>query len=115
MQVILFGHSPPGKFERDYSSTGHHWLDHASNRRFVHFVRTFSDVIVGQFFGHQHTDSFRLFKDVGGETERQREREAPLIKRAAEQEKRLYIKLRRSGGIKRRRGIGAHRERRERF
>ena len=69
-QVIIFGHSPPGKFERDYSSTGHHWLDHASNRRFVHLVRTFSDVIVGQFFGHQHTDSFRLFKDVAGETER---------------------------------------------
>ena len=70
LQVIIFGHSPPGKFERDYSSTGHHWLDHASNRRFVHLVRTFSDVIVGQFFGHQHTDSFRLFKDVAGETER---------------------------------------------
>lgn len=66
--VIIFGHSPPGKFERDYSSTGHHWLDHASNRRFVHLVRTFSDVIVGQFFGHQHTDSFRLFKDVAGQT-----------------------------------------------
>ena len=74
LQVIIFGHSPPGKFERDYSSTGHHWLDHASNRRFVHFVRTFSDVIVGQFFGHQHTDSFRLFKDVGGEKRRCRRR-----------------------------------------
>ena len=66
---MLFGHSPPGKFERDYSSGGHHWLEHGFNRRYVRFVRAYSDVIVGQFFGHQHTDTFRMFKDDRGELE----------------------------------------------
>ena len=101
LQVLIFGHSPPGKFERDYSSTGHHWLDHASNRRFVHFVRTFSDVIVGQFFGHQHTDSFRLFKDVGGERASERSKmggrtgKATLHKTAST----VDIKWRRKEGV----------------
>ena len=69
LQVIIFGHSPPGKFERDFSSGvgGRHWWADNHNRRYVHFVREFADVIQAQFFGHQHTDSFRVFEDDRGE------------------------------------------------
>ena len=31
--VILFGHSPPGVFEHDWSSPGTHWLQHSHNIR----------------------------------------------------------------------------------
>ena len=33
--VIIFGHSPPGVFERDWSSPGTHWLQHSHNIRCV--------------------------------------------------------------------------------
>lgn len=65
-QVIIFGHAPPGKFERDYSSSGHHWLGAEYNDKYVGVVQRFADIVTAQFFGHQHTDSFRIFKDLQG-------------------------------------------------
>lgn len=75
-QVILFGHSPPGKYERSgqlFSTAGErrrhegqHWLQDKFNRKYLQFIRRYSDIIVGQFFGHQHTDTFRIFKDGAG-------------------------------------------------
>jgi len=82
--VILFGHSPPGKYERSSQlesihrrsrgqkshdipvHRGQHWLQEKYNRRYLDFVRRYSDIIVGQFFGHQHSDSFRIFRDKQG-------------------------------------------------
>ena len=46
---------------------GQHWLQEKYNRRYLDFVRRYSDIIVGQFFGHQHSDSFRIFRDKQGE------------------------------------------------
>ena len=31
--VIIFGHSPPGVFEHDWSTPGTHWLQHSHNIR----------------------------------------------------------------------------------
>ena len=45
---------------------GQHWLQEKYNRRYLEFVRRYSDIIVGQFFGHQHSDSFRVFRDKNG-------------------------------------------------
>merc|ERR1711974_131469 len=71
--VIIFGHSPPGKYERSFQvSTGastswsQHWLQERFNHRYLEFVRQYADLIVGQFFGHQHSDSFRIFRDPKG-------------------------------------------------
>ena len=36
--VIIFGHSPPGVFEHDWSSPGTHWLQHSHNIR-SHFFK----------------------------------------------------------------------------
>ena len=79
-KVILFGHSPPGKYERSSAKEfpngnnrmnkpvhrGQHWLQEKYNRRYLEFVRRYSDIIVGQYFGHQHSDSFRVFRDKNG-------------------------------------------------
>jgi len=59
--VIIFGHAPPGVFERDWSSPGTHWLQHSHNIRYLRLIEQYSDVVVGQFFGHQNTDTFRVF------------------------------------------------------
>jgi len=59
--VIIFGHSPPGVFEHDWSTPGTHWLQHSHNIRYHRLIEEYSDVIVGQFFGHQNTDTFRVF------------------------------------------------------
>lgn len=45
---------------------GQHWLQDKFNRRFLELVRRYSDIIVGQFFGHQHSDTFRIFRDGAG-------------------------------------------------
>ena len=81
LQVIIFGHSPPGKYERSFqvskgasTSIDHnsnqwsqHWLQERFNHRYLEFVRKYSKLIVGQFFGHQHSDTFRIFRDEKGE------------------------------------------------
>ena len=76
--MLIFGHSPPGKYERatQFGSTGEstvnrvhrgqHWLQEKYNRRYLEFVRRYHDVIAGQFFGHQHSDTFRIFRDKQG-------------------------------------------------
>ena len=33
--MIIFGHAPPGVFERDWSSPGTHWLQHSHNIRWL--------------------------------------------------------------------------------
>ena len=41
-------------------------LQERFNHRYLEFVRKYSNLIVGQYFGHQHSDSFRIFKDEKG-------------------------------------------------
>eukprot|EP00090_Calanus_glacialis_P032199 TRINITY_DN53405_c0_g1_i1.p1 TRINITY_DN53405_c0_g1~~TRINITY_DN53405_c0_g1_i1.p1 ORF type:complete len:473 (-),score=159.30 TRINITY_DN53405_c0_g1_i1:33-1451(-) len=59
--VIIFGHTPPGVFERDWTNSGRAWLQQTQNIRYLRLILQYSDVIVGQFFGHQNTDTFRVF------------------------------------------------------
>lgn len=66
--VYLVGHMPPGSDERQrggnhhahYAYTDHH------NKRYLKLVRKFADIIVGQFFGHLHSDSFRVIYNDNG-------------------------------------------------
>ncbi|XP_076817204.1 acid sphingomyelinase-like phosphodiesterase 3b [Clavelina lepadiformis] len=59
-KAYVIGHIPPGYFE---IIDGYMWLTSQYNTRYLEIVRSYSDVIVGQFFGHHHTDSFRLVYD----------------------------------------------------
>ena len=36
------------------------------NERYLRLVRKYSDIIVGQFFGHLHSDSFRVIYSEDG-------------------------------------------------
>nr|XP_002122011.1 acid sphingomyelinase-like phosphodiesterase 3b [Ciona intestinalis] len=59
-KVYVIGHVPPGHFELvDYK----YWFYPSYNERYVDIIRRYSDVIIGQFFGHHHTDTFRMFYD----------------------------------------------------
>ncbi|XP_032817783.1 acid sphingomyelinase-like phosphodiesterase 3b [Petromyzon marinus] len=62
-KVFIIGHVPPGMFEK---LRGKAWFTEESNRRYVQLVLKHHAVIAGQFFGHHHTDSFRLFRDERG-------------------------------------------------
>lgn len=43
-----------------------HWFQDRFNRKYLSLVQSYSDVIAGQFFGHAHTDSFRVIYDDFG-------------------------------------------------
>lgn len=64
-KVYIVGHIPPGAYTRGFfPETGPNFFYFPSfNKRFIHIVNTYHDVIVGQFFGHLHLDSFMLFSD----------------------------------------------------
>ncbi|KAM6216972.1 acid sphingomyelinase-like phosphodiesterase 3b [Rhynchocyon petersi] len=61
--VYIIGHVPPGFFEKTRNKA---WFRQAFNERYLEVVRKHHRVIAGQFFGHHHTDSFRLFYDDTG-------------------------------------------------
>lgn len=62
------GHIPPGADERQRGALPPPHLaysDH-NNRKYLRIVRKYSEIIVGQFFGHLHSDSFRIvYSDKG--------------------------------------------------
>lgn len=61
--VYIVGHTPPGVDERD---TGAAPLSENHNTRYLELVRLYSDIIRGQFFGHWHSDTFRVvYSDDG--------------------------------------------------
>uniref|UniRef100_UPI00398EE317 acid sphingomyelinase-like phosphodiesterase 3b n=1 Tax=Pristiophorus japonicus TaxID=55135 RepID=UPI00398EE317 len=62
-KVYIIGHVPPGFFEK---KRGTSWFQHHFNKRYVEIVQKYHSVIAGQFFGHHHTDSFRMFYDHSG-------------------------------------------------
>ncbi|XP_069705209.1 cyclic GMP-AMP phosphodiesterase SMPDL3A [Periplaneta americana] len=66
--VYLVGHMPPGVDERQTGgiSPYHDVFQERFNQRYLKLVRKYSDIIVGQFFGHLHSDSFRIvYSDKG--------------------------------------------------
>jgi hypothetical protein len=66
LKVYLVGHMPPGADERQNGgiSPYHDVFQERFNQRYIRLVQKYSDIIVGQFFGHLHSDSFRIvYKD----------------------------------------------------
>lgn len=63
------GHVAPGRDERlktDVQSQIHKMYAPQHNQKYVNIVRNYSTVIAGQFFGHLHSDSFRVVYDRDG-------------------------------------------------
>lgn len=51
------GHTPPGIDDRESGNVG---LSDEHNTMYLTVVRQFADIIRGQFFGHWHSDAFRV-------------------------------------------------------
>ncbi|XP_057689460.1 acid sphingomyelinase-like phosphodiesterase 3b [Corythoichthys intestinalis] len=62
-KVYIIGHVPPGMFEK---KRGHFWYRPQFNERYLALIQNHHAVIKGQFFGHHHTDTFRMFYDSKG-------------------------------------------------
>lgn len=61
-QVYIVGHTPPGSNERQ---RGHHNSNHMAysdyhNKKYLEIIRKYAGLIAGQFFGHLHSDTFRV-------------------------------------------------------
>lgn len=69
LQVYIVGHMPPGVDERQLGPqhSGQLIFTERNNRRYLETVRKYASVIQGQFFGHLHSDTFRLIYDEQGE------------------------------------------------
>ncbi|XP_077577109.1 acid sphingomyelinase-like phosphodiesterase 3b [Stigmatopora nigra] len=57
-KVYVIGHVPPGMFEK---RRGYSWFRPDFNKRYQEMIDKHHAVILGQFFGHHHTDTFRMF------------------------------------------------------
>lgn len=62
------GHVPPGADERQGGAPP---LPQASfseenNKKYLRLVRQYYNIIAGQFFGHLHSDSFRIMYNNAG-------------------------------------------------
>ncbi|XP_031639378.1 acid sphingomyelinase-like phosphodiesterase 3b isoform X2 [Contarinia nasturtii] len=66
--VYIVGHIPPGSDERQMGAqpNGHTTFSEINNLRYLQLVRKYSSVILGQFFGHLHSDSFRIIYNDNG-------------------------------------------------
>ncbi|XP_004643022.2 acid sphingomyelinase-like phosphodiesterase 3b [Octodon degus] len=62
-KVYIIGHVPPGFFEKTRNKA---WFRNGFNKEYLKVVQKHHGVIAGQFFGHQHTDSFKMFYDDAG-------------------------------------------------
>ncbi|KAM6910522.1 acid sphingomyelinase-like phosphodiesterase 3b [Xenentodon cancila] len=62
-KVYIIGHVPPGFFEKKRSKP---WFRQNFNKQFLDLIEKHHSVITGQFFGHHHTDSFRMFYNKEG-------------------------------------------------
>ncbi|XP_061145538.1 acid sphingomyelinase-like phosphodiesterase 3b [Syngnathus typhle] len=59
-KVYIIGHVPPGMFEKKRRTP---WYRPQFNKRYLELIQKHHAVIKGQFFGHHHTDAFRMFYD----------------------------------------------------
>ncbi|XP_046830104.1 acid sphingomyelinase-like phosphodiesterase 3b isoform X8 [Vespa velutina] len=61
--VFIVGHTPPGVDDRE---SGTATLNERHNAKYLQVVRQNADIIRGQFFGHWHSDTFRvIYSDTG--------------------------------------------------
>lgn len=63
-KVYIVGHIPPGG---QSWSTPHDTVEEI-HERFLQLLIRFSNVVVAQFYGHKHTDSFRLIRSEEGKS-----------------------------------------------
>ncbi|XP_014673124.1 PREDICTED: uncharacterized protein LOC106813494 [Priapulus caudatus] len=63
-KAFIIGHIPPGYADWQLDAGA---LYPRFNERFLNMIGRYRHVIAGQFYGHWHTDSFRLFRDEFGE------------------------------------------------
>ncbi|XP_036304261.1 acid sphingomyelinase-like phosphodiesterase 3b [Pipistrellus kuhlii] len=61
--VYIIAHVPPGFFEKKMNKM---WFREGFNEKYLQVVQKHHRVIAGQFFGHNHLDSFRMFYDDAG-------------------------------------------------
>ncbi|KAF4518306.1 hypothetical protein B566_EDAN005875 [Ephemera danica] len=65
--VYLIGHAAPGADERHTNGNGHEGpFQERYNQRYLQIVRKYASIIVGQFFGHLHADTFRVVYNEHG-------------------------------------------------
>uniref|UniRef100_UPI00358E2001 acid sphingomyelinase-like phosphodiesterase 3b n=1 Tax=Myxine glutinosa TaxID=7769 RepID=UPI00358E2001 len=57
-KVYIIGHIPPGFFEK---LRNQYWFRSHFNKHYIDVIQKHHKVISGQFFGHHHSDSFRIF------------------------------------------------------
>uniref|UniRef100_A0A3B3ZKD0 Sphingomyelin phosphodiesterase C-terminal domain-containing protein n=1 Tax=Periophthalmus magnuspinnatus TaxID=409849 RepID=A0A3B3ZKD0_9GOBI len=62
-KVYIIGHVPPGFFEKKRSKP---WFTAKFNQQYLKLIQKHHAVILGQFFGHHHTDSFRMIYNSDG-------------------------------------------------
>ncbi|XP_033958865.1 acid sphingomyelinase-like phosphodiesterase 3b [Pseudochaenichthys georgianus] len=62
-KVYIIGHVPPGFFEKKRNKP---WFVPGFNKLYLDLIQRHHSVIMGQFFGHHHTDSFRMFYNSTG-------------------------------------------------
>ncbi|KAG5271435.1 hypothetical protein AALO_G00179710 [Alosa alosa] len=62
-KVYIVGHVPPGFFEKKRQTM---WFHQNFNVRYQELIQKHHAIIMGQFFGHHHTDSFHMFYSPDG-------------------------------------------------
>ncbi|KAF7708702.1 hypothetical protein HF521_017759 [Silurus meridionalis] len=62
-KVYIVGHVPPGFFEKKRHKP---WFRSEFNNQYIELIQKHHEIIIGQFFGHHHTDSFRMFYSTSG-------------------------------------------------
>lgn len=70
LELLPVGHIPPGSDERQVGAqpNGHSTFSEKNNLRYLQLVRKYSSIILGQFFGHLHSDSFRIIYNDNGKS-----------------------------------------------
>ncbi|XP_054258449.1 acid sphingomyelinase-like phosphodiesterase 3b [Macrosteles quadrilineatus] len=63
--IYLVGHMAPGTDER-LGSPSRTSMAPRHNSRYLRLVRRYADIITGQFFGHLHSDTFRVVYNEAG-------------------------------------------------
>ncbi|PAV56495.1 hypothetical protein WR25_00206 [Diploscapter pachys] len=63
--VNILAHIAPGAYERSQNFT---WFRDQYNAKFIDLIRNYSSQIGWMIFGHHHTDTFHLVKDVNNTT-----------------------------------------------
>ncbi|KAK7584212.1 hypothetical protein V9T40_005175 [Parthenolecanium corni] len=64
--AFIFGHMPPGFMEPSREVMPKCLMSDDSNARYLRMVENYADIISGQFFGHLHADTFRVFYNSTG-------------------------------------------------